>query len=99
MQHEKKTEHFFQHGIENYGTFHGNYLNFGLWENNPINYIAASEHLLTRVANKIRLNKTACLLDVGCGMGAQDLFFMRTFNCKKIHALDLTKKHIHQIGR
>ncbi len=94
MRHEIKTEQFFQHGIENYGTFHGNYLNFGLWENNITDYIAASENLLTRVATKIELNKKAHLLDVGCGMGAQDLFFMRTFACKNIQALDLTKKHI-----
>lgn len=94
MSSERDTERFFAHGIENYGKFHGNYLNFGLWERGITDYVAASENLLTRVAKKIGLNRGAILLDVACGMGAQDLFFMKRFQCKKIEALDLTKKHI-----
>ena len=94
MNHEIKTENFFQHGIEKYGNFHGNYLNFGLWENGINDYVKAAENMLIRVGKKINLNKDSLLLDVACGMGAQDLFFMENFKCKKIEALDLTKKHI-----
>ncbi|HLC58444.1 MAG TPA: methyltransferase domain-containing protein [Candidatus Nanoarchaeia archaeon] len=94
MNSEKATEKFFTHGIERYGTFHGNYLNFGLWENNITNYIKAAENMISRVASKIKLNKNSILLDVACGMGSQDLFIIKTFNCKRINAIDLTTKHI-----
>lgn len=94
-KHEKKTETFFGHGIENWNdSYHLNYLNFGLWENGITEYIDASHNLLTRVGKKAGLNSKSVVLDVACGMGAQDRFFVKEFNCKSIEAIDLTKKHI-----
>jgi ubiquinone/menaquinone biosynthesis C-methylase UbiE len=92
--HEQRTEAFYARGVENYGTFHSNYLNFGLWEDGITDYVQAAERLLTRLAEKIRLGRQSVLLDVACGMGTQDLFFMRRFECAAIEALDLTAKHI-----
>jgi SAM-dependent methyltransferase len=92
--HEQRTEAFYSRGVENYGTFHANYLNFGLWEDGITDYVAAAERLLLRLAEKIRLGRKSRLLDVACGMGTQDLFFMRRFACEAIEALDLTAKHI-----
>ncbi|MFA4887854.1 MAG: methyltransferase domain-containing protein [Candidatus Nanoarchaeia archaeon] len=94
MVHEKTTEKFFAHGIERYGTFHGNYLNFGLWEKGITDYVKAAENMIYRVGSKVELNKKSNLLDVACGMGAQDLFMIKTFKCKKITAVDLTTKHV-----
>lgn len=94
MKHEEATARFYGIGIENYGTFHGNYLNFGLWENGIIDYVMAAENLVKRVADKISLDEDSVLLNVACGMGPEALFLMRNFNCKKITAVDLTKKHI-----
>ncbi|RJQ21905.1 class I SAM-dependent methyltransferase [Candidatus Woesearchaeota archaeon] len=94
MSHETATEHFYSHGVENYGTFHDNYLNFGLWENNITDFVLAAEHLLSRVGTKIGLGTTSELLDVACGMGTQDRYFLKTFGPKRIEAIDLTKKHI-----
>jgi ubiquinone/menaquinone biosynthesis C-methylase UbiE len=91
---EKKTERFFAHGIENWDDYHDGYLNFGLWENDITDYVAAARHLLTRVGEKIDINEKSVVLDVGCGMGTQDRFFVERFNCKNIEAVDLTKKHI-----
>lgn len=93
-KHEKATEWFYSHGVENYGTFHDNYLNFGLWEKGITDFVKAAEHLLTRVGKKIELNNKSELLDVACGMGTQDRFFIKTFKCKKIEAIDLTRKHV-----
>ncbi len=92
--HEIETERFFERGIENYGAFHGNYLNFGLWEKGITEYVKAAENLISRVAKKINLNENSVLLDVGCGMGAQNRFFLENYGCKLIKALDLTRKHI-----
>lgn len=93
--HEKSTEKFFGHGVENWDSHHLNYLNFGLWENGITQYIDAAHNLLKRVGEKTGLNKKSKVLDVACGMGTQDRFFAREFNCEFIEALDLTEKHIH----
>jgi len=92
--HEQRTESFYAHGVENYGTFHSNYLNFGLWEDGTTDYVEAAERLLARIGAKIRLGRQSLLLDVACGMGTQDLFLMRRFGCAAIEAMDLTAKHI-----
>jgi ubiquinone/menaquinone biosynthesis C-methylase UbiE len=94
VTHEARTQAFYSRGVENFGSFHGNYLNFGLWENHITDYVEAAEHLLTRVANKIQLERSSVLLDVACGMGAQDSFWMERFGCSAIEAVDLTDKHI-----
>jgi erythromycin 3''-O-methyltransferase len=92
--HEERTEAFYAHGVENYGTFHANYLNFGLWEDGTTDYVEAAERLLARIGTKIGLGPQSVLLDVACGMGTQDLFLMRRFGCAAIEAMDLTAKHI-----
>lgn len=94
MTHETRVERFYSHGLENYGSFHDNYLNFGLWSPAERSFVRASEALLTRVGTKIGLSKDSILLDVACGMGTQDRFLMRQFGCKAIEAVDLTAKHI-----
>jgi SAM-dependent methyltransferase len=94
MTHETRVERFYSHGLENYGTFHDNYLNFGLWSDGEGSFVRASEALLTRVGTKIGLSKDSILLDVGCGMGTQDRFLMQRFGCQAIEAVDLTAKHI-----
>ena len=92
--HEAATEKFYGTGVEKFGDYHNRYLNFGLWDESVNNYNEASENLLRTVATSINLDNHAKLLDVACGMGTQDSFFLREFNCKSIEALDLTTKHI-----
>jgi SAM-dependent methyltransferase len=94
MTHEAAVERFYARGVERFGTHHETYLNFGLWDRRPADYVAASQALLTHVAGKIGLGGGATLLDVGCGMGAQDAFFAERFGCATIDAVDLTRAHI-----
>ena len=93
-KHEHATEKFYGQGVEKFGDYHSRYLNFGLWENGITDYIKASENLLSRVAESIKLDDKSVLLDVACGMGTQDSFFLNTFKCRFIEGLDLTAKHI-----
>lgn len=93
-EHEAATEKFYEVGVHNFKNYHDRYLNFGLWENGITDYVAASENLLSRVADKISLNQESVLLDVACGMGTQDFFFLKKYRCSLIEALDLTYKHI-----
>ena len=143
--HEAGVEKFYGTGVEKYGDFHGNYLNFGLWENGITDYVEAAENLVLHmgrllgldhvgsglvpdrgvigVASESSRRRTAFsaqggsafgmtgatpnggaqgptlqtspyrLLDVACGMGAQDVLLYKTFGCQ-IDAVDVTWKHV-----
>jgi microcystin synthetase protein McyJ len=93
MHHEARVERFYAHGVARYGSFHDNYLNFGLWTPGR-SFVEAAEALVERVGTKIALGGDAALLDVGCGMGTQDRFLMRRFRPRTIEAVDLTPQHI-----
>ena len=62
--HEARVERFYSHGVERYGSFHDNYLNFGLWEPGCTIFVEAAEALIERVAAKIALSSASVLLDV-----------------------------------
>jgi len=92
--HEEKAEKFFETGVKNHTGFHDYYLNFGLYENGITEYVDAAENLLRRVGQKIKLGRHSELLDVGCGMGTQNLFMLEEFECRSIEAMDLTEAHL-----
>ncbi|MBI4146112.1 methyltransferase domain-containing protein [Candidatus Woesearchaeota archaeon] len=94
---EDRVEKFYGWGVDNYGDYHGGYLNFGLWENGNKDYLLAAENLIATVGRKINLNEKSRLLDVACGLAAQDVYMAKQFGCE-IDALDVTWKHVH-LGR
>jgi erythromycin 3''-O-methyltransferase len=95
---ESKVEKLYSGGVENFGNHHNGYLNFGLWENGSSDYITAAENLVHRMGVLLGLNSNSKLLDVGSGMGTQDIYLAKNFNPISIDALDITWKHI-QCGR
>lgn len=96
--HERVVEGFYGRGVENYDDFHGGYLNFGLWEEGVKDYLSAAQNLVRRLGEMLGLDESSHLLDVGCGMGAQDVYLHQTFGPRRIDALDVTWKHV-QHGR
>lgn len=56
-------------------------------------YVAAAENLVLHMGRLLGLNARGRLLDVACGMGAQDILLHNTFGCT-IDALDVTWKHV-----
>ena len=92
--HEQKVEKFYGWGVENYGDFHGGYLNFGLWEDGVGDYLGAAENMVRRMGTLLGLDGESRLLDVGCGMGSQDLYLLRNFGPRSIDALDVTWPHV-----
>lgn len=94
--HENAVENFYGRGVENYGDFHDGYLNFGLWEDGVTDFIAAAEKLVHRVGTMAGLDRESRILDVACGMGTQDVYFIRHFEPRHITALDVTWKHIER---
>ncbi len=98
--HEHAVEAFYSHGVENYGDFHKGYLNFGLWEDGISDYVVAAENLVHKVAGRLGLTPGSRVLDVACGMGAQDIYIYEKFGPVEIDALDLTWKHLaHALRR
>jgi len=92
--HERKVEHLYGGGIENYLDHHDGYLNFGLWEDGINDYIKAAENLVHRMGTILGLNEKSKLLDVAPGMGTQDIYLSRNFSPESIDGLDVTWGHV-----
>jgi microcystin synthetase protein McyJ len=97
--HEQKVEKFYGWGVEGFGDFHGGYLNFGLWEEGVGDYLAAAENMVRRMGALLGLDGESRLLDVGFGMGSQDLYLLRNFNPRSIDGLDVTWPHVEHARR
>lgn len=95
-QHEYNVENFYATGIDGFHDYHAGYLNFGFWTDKGMTYEQAAENLVKQVAMRADLNEKDSLLDVGCGMGTQDIFFHNRFGPRSIDALDVTWKHIER---
>jgi ubiquinone/menaquinone biosynthesis C-methylase UbiE len=91
---EHRVETFYSWGVERYADFHNGYLNFGLWKDGVNDYVAAADTLVHRMGELLGLHHESLLLDIGCGMGSQDIYLYNTFGPRRIDALDVTWKHI-----
>jgi ubiquinone/menaquinone biosynthesis C-methylase UbiE len=91
---ERAVERFYQPGVERYADYHGGMLNFGLWAGAVDDYRTASRNLIRRAAASIDVGANSRLLDVACGMGAQDVFLAEELGCQSIDGLDVTWKHV-----
>lgn len=92
-QHEYYVERFYETGLTGKHDFHGGYLNFGYWVDKNVNYIEASEALLSQVADPVHLGENSRLLDVANGTGAQDVFFFNKYHPQHIDMIDVTLTH------
>lgn len=99
QSHEQRVEKFYGWGVENFGDFHGGYLNFGLWEEGIRDYLGAAENMVRRMGTLLGLDGESRLLDVGCGMGAQDIYLLGEFGPQSIDALDVTWPHVEHARR
>lgn len=99
QSHEQRVEKFYGWGVEGFGEFHGGYLNFGLWEDGIDNYLRAAENMVRRMGSFLGLDEESRLLDVGCGMGSQDIYLLRAFGPQSIDALDVTWPHVEHARR
>lgn len=95
-QHEAKVENFYGTGIAGFHDYHGGYLNFGYWTRDNMSYLEAAENLVKTMGEKLGLDGQSHLLDVGCGMGTQDVYLLNNFKPAKIDAMDVTWKHIER---
>ncbi len=80
--HENGVQNFYSAGLHSYHDYHRGYLNFGYWENNEISYEEAADSLVKKLGTLLGLNEDSELLDVGCGMGPQDIYLFNLFQPK-----------------
>lgn len=92
--HESKVESFYGSSVDGFGDFHNGYLNFGLWENGLKTYLEAAENMVHRIASLAGVNQESHLLDIGFGMGTQDVYILQKFKPRQIDGLDVTWKHV-----
>ena len=97
--HEAAVERFYSRGANAETDIHHGFLNFGLWEDGIDDYIAAAQNLVRRLATMLGLGPGSRLLDVACGMGAQDVFLSRTVAGIEIDAMDVTWRHVERAMR
>ncbi len=94
--HEHSVERFYSHGGNSATDIHRGYLNFGLWSDAGADYVRAAEALAHRLGMLLGLREGSRLLDVACGMAAQDAYLYRTFGPLEIDAVDLTWRHVRR---
>jgi ubiquinone/menaquinone biosynthesis C-methylase UbiE len=97
--HERAVERFYSHGANSETEVHHGFLNFGLWERGIDDYVTAAENLVGRIGTMLGLAPGARLLDVACGMGAQDVYLQRRFGPLGIDAIDVTWRHVERARR
>jgi ubiquinone/menaquinone biosynthesis C-methylase UbiE len=97
--HEAAVERFYSRGANAATDVHHGFLNFGLWEDGIDDYVAAAQNLVRRLATMLGLGPGSRLLDVACGMGAQDVFLRRTVAGLEIDAMDVTWRHVERAMR
>ncbi len=94
--HEAKVENFYGSGIEGFHDYHEGYLSFGYWTRKGMSYVEAAENLVQTIGEVAGVNDQSQILDVGCGMGTQDVYLVKHFNPQSIDAVDVTWKHIER---
>ncbi len=97
--HEYRVEAFYSWGVERFADFHNGYLNFGLWKDGVSDYIAAANTLVHRVGELLGLHRDSTLLDIGCGMGSQDIYLLNAFAPHSIDGVDVTWHHVEHARR
>ncbi len=93
-QHEFNVQKFYQTGVSGFHEYHNGYLNFGFWTREGMRYEEAAENLVQHMICKLGLDSHSHLLDIGFGMGTQDVYMVKSADPRRIDGLDVTWKHV-----
>jgi cyclopropane fatty-acyl-phospholipid synthase-like methyltransferase len=74
----------------------GLYLNLGFWRDAPATHDAASEALARLLAETATLGPHQVVLDVGVGLAAQDVFWVRQFGVASVVGLDVSPPQLER---
>lgn len=91
---ERRLRTFYDTLSHNYFTENSHFLNLGYWKNSPPTLDAACEALANLVGEAAQFKSSDVVLDAGCGMGDQDLFWMKKFSTRRIVGLNIAASQI-----
>ena len=91
--HEAAIERLYGHR-EDAADSHGGFLNFGLWDDDVVDYLDAAQRMVERVGELAGLAPGARVIDAACGTGAQDAYLAHRFGPLAIDAVDVTWHHV-----
>lgn len=75
------------------------YLNLGYWRGKPGSLNQACQALAVLVGEAANLSPEDAVLDVGCGLGEQDVFWARHFGPRRIVGIDLASGQVARARR
>lgn len=75
------------------------YLNLGYWRGRPGTLDRACQALAVLVGEVAELSPADVVLDVGCGLGEQDIFWARNFGPRRIVGIDLASGQVARARR
>lgn len=75
------------------------YTNIGYWESDETTVDEAGEAAAVLLADTARLGPGHDVLDVGCGYGDQDFLWLRDWEPRTIHAIDMAPRQIEHARR
>ncbi len=74
--------------------FKSPYINLGYWDRTTKTIAQAQEKMVRVFGEFSKLGKSFKIIDVGCGTGEQDLYFLDHFHCKKILGINISSLQI-----
>jgi len=91
---ERRVRTLYDACSHNYFTEHSHFLNLGYWKDSPDTLDAACEALANLVGEAGEFNPSDIILDAGCGMGDQDVFWLQRFSPTRIIGLNIAPSQI-----
>ncbi|MCV0411747.1 MAG: class I SAM-dependent methyltransferase [Nitrosarchaeum sp.] len=76
----------------------GSMLNFGYWEENTIEPIAAQENLCSYFGSMAELENAKTVVDVGSGLSAPAIFWRKNYGYLKLFCVNINYKQLHFSG-
>ena len=91
---ERRLRTLYDAFSHNYFTENSHFLNLGYWKDSPDTLDAACEALANLVGEAAQFESSDVILDAGCGMGDQDLFWIQRFSPTKIIGLNIAPSQV-----
>ena len=91
---ERRLRTLYDAFSHNYFTENSHFLNLGYWKDSPDTLDAACEALANLVGEAGQFESSDIILDAGCGMGDQDLFWVQRFSPRRIIGLNIAPSQI-----
>jgi tocopherol O-methyltransferase len=90
---------FYSHGAEKRALEAKGFLSFGYWKDDTKDYAEAAENLLQLLLDESGIKEADLILNVACGNGIETAKIFERLRPKRIHAIDITRKHIDTCKR